>query len=111
MNGTEPPMPILRYPAPNTVSLACPSAADSHGASGGALQPSSAGMSLTSTLAPKGTSVVRIFVTASAAAVAPAVGGVRRLSVSDVQARSTFPTTAGSGSPAAPITDRVGRHV
>ena len=49
--------------------------------------------------------------TAAPAAFASASGGVRKLSVSDVAARSTFPAWAGSGSPAAPVTDSVGRQV
>jgi hypothetical protein len=67
--------------------------------------------SSTSTTASYGTSVVRMRTSASLATVAVTPGGVRKLKRKVVSERNTAPATAGSGMPAAPITERVGRQV
>src|SRR5204863_1687132 len=108
MNGIEPPIPTVRHGLPNTDSERPSRVARSHGASGGAFQPSAASVEPNSTCAPNGTSVVTALRVASSAAAESAVGGSRKLSLNVLDGRSTLPASAGAGKPAAPITERVG---
>src|SRR5262245_50116061 len=111
MNGIEPPRPRARHWLPsNTLALNASRASLSQGAVDGAFQPGPVSWRDNVTFAPYGTSVVSAFSTAASAVFGFTSGGRRKLSVRVVDGRSTLPASSGSGRPAAPMTDIIGRH-
>src|SRR5262245_38192871 len=112
MNGIDPPSPASIAGLPKEVADARWIDSSSFGSVAGAFQPLPASpYVLIVTRAPYGGSASIISLSCRTARPASHVGGRRKESFSEVCGLSTLPPSAGNGIPAAPMIERVGRHV